>query len=237
MKVMEEVMDTSTLMTLYDLMNSQTIRKFYGVISSGKESRIYYATTGDGAPMAVKIYLVESAEFKRNRLPFVANDPRFKRVPADFRRFIDLWAQREFRNLVESRASGVPVPKPYFVRRNVLGMEFIGLDGQRYPLLSEAELDAGISAKLYDRLLDIVGDMYSRAGLVHGDLSQFNVMVTDTWDLYIIDLAQAVTRRHPLAEGLLRRGLETLNKFFARKGVEVRDAESILAEIQKQGET
>ena len=45
-EVLEEVFDQQTLMTLYELMNRGLIKDFYGVVSAGKESRIYYAEGG-----------------------------------------------------------------------------------------------------------------------------------------------------------------------------------------------
>ena len=230
-EVLEEVFDKITLMTIYELMNDGLIDDFYGVISTGKESRIYYAKNKQGEELAVKIYLVTSAEFKRNRLGYVVDDPRFKRIPGDFRKFIHLWAHREFKNLEEAYNAGVKVPKPYFVRRNVLGMQFLGVDGNRYPLLHEVEEDVDFN-ELYEKTLSVIADLYQRAKMVHGDLSQFNVMVTEGPEVYLIDLAQAVGIKHPMAEPLLIHGLETLMKFFSKKGVAVEDLDSLLSRVK-----
>jgi len=129
-EVLEEVFDQQTLMTIYELMNRRLIKEFYGVVSAGKESRIYYAEGGGGEALAVKIYLITSAEFRKTRSMYVLHDPRFQRVPKDFRDFIYLWARREYRNLKDAYEVGVPVPRPYFVRNNVLGMQFMGVDGR-----------------------------------------------------------------------------------------------------------
>jgi len=231
-EVMEEVFDKITLMTIYDLMNDGAIEDFYGVISSGKESRIYYAKNKQGEELAVKIYLVASAEFKRNRLGYVVDDPRFKKIPTDFRKFINLWAQREFKNLEEAYNAGVRVPKPYFVRKNVLGMEFLGVDGKRYPLLHEVEGDREDFAELYEKTINVIAELYQKAKMVHGDLSQFNIMITDGFEVYLIDLAQAVSKNHPMAERLLIHGVETLARFFTKRGVEVASLDEILARIK-----
>ena len=98
-EVLEEVFDRQTLMTIYNLMNKGLIKEFYGVVSAGKESRIYLAKGRDDVDLAVKIYLIISAEFKKRRMMYTMYDPRFKRVPRDFRDFIYLWARREYSNL------------------------------------------------------------------------------------------------------------------------------------------
>ncbi|MEM4316078.1 MAG: RIO1 family regulatory kinase/ATPase [Nitrososphaerota archaeon] len=229
---MEEVFDRRTLLAIYDLMNSHHIGEMGGVISAGKESRVYYATAGDGSELAVKIYLTTSAEFRRNRLQYVAGDPRFKRVPADFRRFTYLWARREYANLEEAHRHRIPVPKPKFCRENILGMSFLGEKGLRYPLLEETQLEPSDYGDLHISILDMVGRLYRDAGMVHGDLSQFNIVIGPRLEPYLIDLAQAVSRTHPAAERLLEHGVAVLVEFFRKRGVNGLDIGEDLAVIR-----
>jgi len=228
---LEEVFDKLTLMTLYDLMNSGVLLEFYGVISAGKESRIYLAKGPEGF-MAVKIYLITSAEFKKTRMTYVVHDPRFKKIPKDFREFIYLWARREFGNLKKAYEAEVPVPKPYFVENNVLGMQFLGKDGVRYPTLEEVELEPSDYEKIYPLILENIKRLYQKAGLIHADMSQYNVFVTDTLSIYFIDLSQAVHTSHPLAEVLLERDIRNITKFFEKKGISVRPPEEVIEWIK-----
>jgi RIO kinase 1 len=231
-EVLEEVFDRRTLLTIYDLMNTHHIREMGGVISAGKESRVYYAIGGDGAELAVKIYLTTSAEFRRNRLQYVVGDPRFKRIPSDFRRFTYIWARREYANLEEAYRHGIPVPQPRFCRENVLGMGFLGENGLRYPLLDETKLEPSDYGELYHMIVAIVGRLYRDVGMVHGDLSQFNILVSPELKPYLIDLAQAVSRTHPSADHLLEHGISVLIDFFRKRGVTDLDEEEILARIR-----
>lgn len=224
---MEEVFDRLTLMTIYDLMNSKVIIEFYGVISAGKESRIYLARCSEGLA-AVKIYLVTTAEFKKTRMTYVVHDPRFKRIPGDFREFIYLWAKREYGNLKKAYEAKVSVPKPYFVKNNVLGMQFLGRGELRYPTLEEVELELSDYEEIYPKILDEVRKLYKDAGLIHSDLSQFNVFVGDNLSIYLIDLSQAVYRTHPLADVFLERDLRNINNFFMKKGVKVKPIDELL---------
>jgi RIO kinase 1 len=228
---LEEVFDRLTLMTIYDLMNAGALLEFYGVISAGKESRIYLAKGPEGF-MAVKIYLITSAEFKKTRMTYVVHDPRFKRIPSDFRDFIYLWAKREFGNLKKAYEAGVPVPKPYFVENNVLGMQFLGKDGMRYPTLEEAELEPSDYEKIYPLILENIKRLYQKADLIHADMSQYNVFVTDTLSIYFIDLSQAVHTSHPLAEVFLERDVRNITKFFEKKGIKVRPPEEVIEWIK-----
>lgn len=230
-EVLEEVFDRQTLMTIYDLMNRGRIKDFYGVVSAGKESRIYYAEGGGGERLAVKIYLITSAEFRKTRSMYVLHDPRFQRVPRDFRDFIYLWARREYRNLKDAFEAGVPVPRPYFVRNNVLGMQFMGVDGERYPLLVEVELEPELYPEIYSKTLEAVKKLYRGARLIHGDLSEYNIFITPENDIVLIDLSQAVRVEQPVADELLLRDLRNLARYFGRMGVEVPEPEALFEEI------
>jgi RIO kinase 1 len=78
----------------------------------------------------------------------------------------------------------------------------------------------------YDRLIDLVKQLYSGADLVHGDLSEYNIMV---WrgSPVIFDMSQAVPSGHPMAAQLLRRDLRRLNNYFRSVGVVVRDEKEL----------
>ena len=67
-KVMDDVLDKTTIMTLSKLINSGVISYVNGVVGSGKESKMYWAVDPDGKDLALKIYLVTAANFKK-RLP------------------------------------------------------------------------------------------------------------------------------------------------------------------------
>ncbi|RLG08948.1 MAG: serine protein kinase RIO [Thaumarchaeota archaeon] len=218
-------------MTIYELMNRGFIGEFYGVVSAGKESRIYYALNREGEPLAVKIYLITSAEFRKTRSIYIAHDPRFQKVPRDFRDFIYLWARREYRNLEDAYEAGVPVPKPYFVRNNVLGMRFIGEDGRRYPLLMEVELEPEIYPRIYEQVIEAVKKLYRGASLIHGDLSEYNIFITPEDEIILIDLSQAVRVEQPVADELLLRDLRNIARYFGKMGVETPEPEELFAEI------
>jgi RIO kinase 1 len=215
---LEEVFDRATLMVIYDFLNSGVLYEVHGVINAGKEARIYWGINKVGKDLAVKIYLTASAEFKRGMLKYIEGDYRFKGVKRDTRSLIFTWAQKEFRNLEQASRAKVRVPKPIAVKNNVLVMEFIGENGINASSLKEqapSDPDA-----VYKILLTYVKRLYRKADLVHGDLSEYNIMMWKGKPV-IFDVAQAVPTSHPMAEFFLRRDLTNINKFFKRLGVKV----------------
>ncbi|WP_309492057.1 serine protein kinase RIO [Candidatus Hecatella orcuttiae] len=222
-EVLEEVFDKPTLMTIYHLMNQKVIDKLHGAVKSGKESKIFWAIAPSGAELAVKIYLTVSAEFRKGMLPYLAGDPRFKRVKSG-KPLIYTWAEKEFKNLKIALKAGVRVPTPYAVRNNVLVMEFIGEKGVPSPLLKD--LPPPSPQESYLKLLEYVKLLYSKGNLVHGDLSEYNVMI-HRGEPVLFDVSQAVLLSHPLADQLLRRDIRNLNQFFRKLGVKIQDEEKI----------
>jgi RIO kinase 1 len=214
----EEVFDQATLMVIYSFLNSGVLYEIHGVVNAGKEARVYWGKNKEEKELAVKIYLTASAEFRKGMLKYIEGDYRFKGVKRDTRSLIFAWAQKEFTNLEQASRAKVRVPKPIAVKNNVLVMEFIGKDGVSAPSLKE-QLPSN-PAKVYNTLLTYVERLYRKAELVHGDLSEYNIMM---WkgNPVIFDMSQAVPTSHPMAKFFLQRDLTNVNRFFSRLDVKV----------------
>jgi len=224
----EEVFDQSTRMVIYQLLNSGILYEVHGVVNAGKEARVYWGKNKEGKDLAVKIYLTASAEFKKGMLKYIEGDYRFKGVKRDTRSLIFTWAQKEFRNLEQASRAKVRVPKPIAVKKNVLVMEFIGKDGVNAASLKEqAPSDPEV---VYEVLLTYMQRLYRKADLVHGDLSEYNIMMWKAKPV-VFDVAQAVPTSHPMAEFFLRRDLTNVNRFFSRLGVKVLSVEEAYKKV------
>jgi RIO kinase 1 len=224
----EEVFDQSTRMVLYHFFSDGIIDELHGVVSSGKEARVYWGISKTGEEKAVKIYLTSSAEFKKGMMMYIEGDYRFKGVKRDTRSLISTWAQKEFRNLEAADKAKVRVPKPIAVERNVVVMEFIGKNGvSAHSLKEDPPKDP---EKTYKLLLTYLKRLYQKAELVHGDLSEYNLMI---WKgkLVMFDMSQSVPKSHPLAKFLLNRDVTNVNRFFSRLGVEVLSNEKIIEKV------
>lgn len=220
----EEVFDQATRMVVFDLLNSGALYEVNGVVSSGKEARVYWGKDKEGKDLAVKIYLTSSAEFKKGMLKYIEGDPRFKGVKRDTRSLIAVWAQKEFRNLKEAAEAKVPVPKPIAVKSNVVVMEFIGKEGVSAPSLKEDS--PANPERVYRLLTTYLKRLYQKAKLVHGDLSEYNIMMWKGKPV-IFDMSQSVSVEHPMAGFMLDRDLANLNRFFSRLGVKVYSVEEL----------
>ncbi len=215
-KTVEEVFDKATLEGLYYLINRHVIDVMYGAVASGKESKLYLALDPNGELIAVKIYLTTSSEFRKGIVKYIDGDPRFMHVKRDTRSLIYAWAQKEFKNLERAHEAGVRVPKPIAVYRNILVMEFIGTEEGPAPTLKETKVEDLVGA--LKTLLRYLQLLYQRAKLVHGDVSEYNVMVKGR-ELVLFDFGQAVLTSHPTALDFLKRDVNNVLNYFHREGV------------------
>ena len=227
----EEVFDQSTRMVLYHFLSNGVLNEVNGVVSAGKEARVYWGKTKTGEDRAVKIYLTSSAEFKKGMMMYIEGDYRFKNIKRDTRSLISTWAQKEFRNLDAADKAKVRVPKPIAVERNIVIMEFIGKDGVSAPSLKEQPPEN--PQKTYKQLLTFMKRLYQKAELIHGDLSEYNLM---TWKrkLVMFDMSQSVPTSHPLAQFLLNRDITNVNRFFSRQGIKVLSNEEVYRQVTEK---
>jgi RIO kinase 1 len=217
-ETVEEVFDRATVLALLELKQRGCLSKLSGVVSAGKEARVYLAKGKSSEYVAVKIYLTATAEFKKGIWKYIKGDPRYEWVLSlPTHKLMSVWARKEFSNLKRMYGASVSVPKPICVYRNILVMEFIGENGVRAPLLKEAAeaglLDRDFAVQIFTEIVRNVYRMYWYAGLVHGDLSEYNVMLHGD-RVYIIDVSQAVKLEHPNSHMFLYRDINNIVKFF-----------------------
>lgn len=224
-KVMDDVLDKTTIMTLSKLINSGIISYVNGVVGSGKESKMYWAVDPDGKDLALKIYLVTASNFKK-RLPYLVDDPRFSHIKKGTRNLVELWAQKEFRNLNHCIKSGIPVIKPIHVIKNILVLEFVGKNGTPAKTLVETEIDEND----YKDAISIISQLYKKAKLVHADFSEYNVFKTEN-GLIVFDLGSAVDIRHKNAKEFLERDIKNITRFFVKRGLTVENPSDIFMRI------
>lgn len=128
------------------------------------------------------------------------------------------WVDREFDALSRLAVAGVSVPFPVARTADGILMEYLGTADAAAPRLVSAALDRATAARAAELLVADLGRMLG-AGLVHADLSVYNLL---WWEdrPWIIDLPQAVdVSSHAQALDLLRRDLGNVTPWFVRQGV------------------
>jgi serine/threonine-protein kinase RIO1 len=141
------VMDPVVRQHISRAINDKIIEKCNGAIKEGKEAIIFHAEKGaesGGFDVAIKVFK-KITEF-RNRGYYVDGDPRFAKTNFSNRSKkdqLELWTEKEYRNLIRASRAGVPVPIPLFHKDNILFMRFLGDNGWPSPQLRELELNHG----------------------------------------------------------------------------------------------
>jgi RIO kinase 1 len=213
LQVLEAVFDTRTLMNLYNLASKGIIDALGGSVSTGKEANVFYATSGE-KDLALKIYRVSTSNFKAMQ-NYMHGDPRFGNIKGTKRAVVFAWTKKEFRNLKRAEEAGIPVPHPIAMRENILVMELIGGKGKAAPTLKDIELELEEARRVFERIAEYISVLYNRAGLVHADLSEFNVLYEG--EPVIIDMGQSVTLDHPMARKFLERDVTNIARYFQKK--------------------
>lgn len=210
-KVYNEVFDQSTIRVL-DKFRHEYYEEIEYCISTGKEANVFRARTKTGF-VAVKIFRTYTSSFD-NMDKYIKGDPRFARVKRRKHDLVYQWCKKEYKNLSRAYNIGILVPKPFVSRKNVIVMEFIGDNGIASPLLKDVKIEN--PQKLYDNIMNSVKKLYNEGGLVHADLSEFNILIYKNRPVFI-DMAQSVLKEHPLALQFLEKDVHNLNNYFKKK--------------------
>ena len=193
-------------------------------LMSGKEAMVYVVRCGDDTRCA-KIYKEATHRSFRQAVDYTENrkvkNTRQARAMAKGSKFgrekqEEAWQNAEVDALYRLAGAGVRVPKPYNFHDGVLLMELVtDENGDAAPRLNDVEFtpeDARIHhATLIGEVVRMLG-----AGVVHGDLSEFNILLALDGPV-IIDLPQAVDAAgNNHAQRMLLRDVDNLRGFFGR---------------------
>ena len=191
---------------------------------SGKEATVYLVRAGTQTRCA-KVYkdmaqrsFQKRARYQEGRAVRGSRQSRAMSKSTSFGRKEQeaAWKNAEVDALYQLAAAGVRVPKPYGYFDGVLVMELVAdPHGNPAPRLGEVELSVATALEYHDFLIRQVVRMLC-VGLVHGDLSEFNVLV-DPDGPVIIDLPQAVNAAgNNAAFAMLERDVNNLRSTLGR---------------------
>jgi RIO kinase 1 len=202
-------------------------------LMSGKEAMVYVVRCGDETRCA-KVYKEATQRSFRQAVDYTENrkvkNTRQARAMAKGTRFgrqaqEAAWQSAEVDALYRLAAAGVRVPKPYNFHDGVLLMELVAdAQGDAAPRLNDLEFTPEEARAHHGTLLKEVVRMLC-AGIVHGDLSEFNILLGADGPV-IIDLPQAVDAAgNNHASRMLLRDVGNLRSFFGRFAPDLLKAE------------
>ena len=215
-------------MALYRLMNRGVLARLGPPIRQGKESLVVQGLSPDGRELAVKVH-TSQVFGKRERKQYLFDDWRYRHAKRHITlRTEAIWAEKEYRNLARLEKVVIPAPRPVGFEENIVVMTLVGGNGIAAPQLNK--LEEGDYNALSKMVLSSMEKLVSRAHLVHGDLSPYNIVV---WNQkpYIIDVSQAVLVSHSDAARLLENDFRIVASFFKLKQVDVEDYYALGAEL------
>lgn len=193
-------------------------------LMSGKEAQVYLVVSG-GRLAVAKVYKEAMHRSFKNRAAYT--EGRKVRNTRD-QRAIDkrskhgreqdeaAWRSTEVDMIHRLHAAGVRVPVPSHFIEGVLVMELIvDAEGKPAPRLGDVACSPELATAIYERLIREVVKMLC-AGVVHGDLSEFNVLLGRDGPV-IIDFPQSIDSAHNAnARALLVRDVDNLHRFLSR---------------------
>lgn len=209
---------------LIQLLEEGLIEDVVRPLLSGKEAQIYLVIAG-GEQRVAKIYKEAHQRSFKHRADYTegrrVRNSRDQRAMAKRTRYGKAqdeagWRVAEVEFIYKLRQAGVRVPEPFLFAEGVLVMELItDKYGEPAPRLSDAKLSHDAGRKAFRLLLRETTKMLC-AGVVHGDLSDFNILMGQHGPV-IIDFPQAIDAAgNSNAKRILLRDVANLSRFVSR---------------------
>jgi RIO kinase 1 len=216
-----------------------------GILKTGKEADVFLLERRDplapdeGVVMAAKRYrstehrnFHRSAAYTEGRSMKRSRDQRAIKRKSTFGRLVAAgeWAISEWSALTRLWSLGLPVPYPVQIDGTEILMEWITVDGETAPRLAQTRPEPDLLASYYDQLREALATMVQH-GLVHGDLSAYNILAAGE-RLVVIDLPQVVDLvGNPAGMDFLMRDCTNIAAWFRSKGLASADEHELFGDL------
>jgi RIO kinase 1 len=208
---------------LQPLVEEGLIDEVLGQLMSGKEATVYVVRCGE-AMRCAKVYkeanqrsFKKAASYQEGRKVKNSRQARAMEKGSRYGRKMqeEVWQNAEVDALYRLANAGVRVPQPYICHEGVLLMDLVtDAEGNPAPRLNDVELDEHLALEYHGMLINQVVRMLC-AGIVHGDLSEYNILVDEVGPV-IIDLPQAIdAAANSTAAEMLERDVINLRTYFS----------------------
>lgn len=202
-------------------------------LMSGKEANVYIVICGENIRCA-KVYKEANQRSFRQAVDYTegrkVKNSRMARAMEKGTRYgrkeqEAAWQNAEVIALYKLATAGIRVPQPYGFYEGVLLMELVSdADGEPAPRLNDLILTAELAQQYHQILIRQVVRMLC-AGIIHGDLSEYNILV-DSNGPVIIDLPQAIdAAANNNARKMLERDVDNLATYFSQFAPELRSTD------------
>jgi len=182
------------------------IEAFGQILGVGKEADVYDALNPEGTRIAVKFHRLGRISFRQTR-----RKRGYLKEHASWLFQSRLAAEKEFQALKLVHQKGVAVPEPISQNRHVIVMGMIdGAELGKWKEIPKPE-------KVLKEVLRNMKTAYLKAGVIHADLSEYNILLKPDMHILIIDWPQYVLADHPNAQQLLLRDVKNVLTFFRRR--------------------
>jgi RIO kinase 2 len=185
---------------------AEVLEAFGKPLGVGKEADVYDALDPKDERIAVKFHRLGRISFRQTI--------RKRGYTTEHTSWLfqsRLAAEKEFQALKLVFPHGVAVPKPISQNRHVVVMGMIeGAELAEYKEIPDPK-------KVLKEILLNIRKAYLKAGVIHADLSEYNVILKPNMHILIIDWPQYVTKKHPNTQQLLTRDVKNILRFFRRK--------------------
>jgi len=216
-----------------------------GILKTGKEADVFLVERSDplapeeGVVMAAKRYrstdhrnFHRSAAYTEGRSMKRSRDERAIKRKSTFGRQVAAgeWAVSEWGALNRLWTMGVPVPYPVQIDGTEILMEWITVEGETAPRLAQTRPDPDLLASYYEQLRETLATLVQH-GLVHGDLSAYNILAAGE-RLVVIDLPQIVDLvGNPAGMDFLMRDCTNICTWFRQKGLATADEHDLFGDL------
>ncbi|MFX1376669.1 MAG: RIO1 family regulatory kinase/ATPase [Promethearchaeota archaeon] len=196
------------LLALHTLVERNIISQLGPLIGKGKESDVYSCMDDNGKINVLKFYRMGRASFR--------NIKRYRDLIGDRGHLSWLYvnrlaAKREFEALTKIYKLKLNTPKPIAYNRHIIVMSYLrGKELVYYKRIRNP-------LKIFKRIIKQIKTIYQKANMIHGDLGEFNIVVSEEGNILIIDWLQWVPSDHPNAKILLERDIFNICNYFQKK--------------------
>ena len=223
-RTVKGVFDAFTNRNLFELQTRGHFDELVSPLKIGKEANVFIASKNDHF-VIVKIYRIQNCDFS-GMYNYIKQDSRYESLKKRRREIIFAWVQREYKNLHRSFEVKIVVPEPLALKHNVLVEKLIGDEKNGKVALPLKDDAPKKPEEFLDLIIEQMKLLYHKAGLVHGDLSAFNIL-NDKEQPVLIDFSQSTLVKSRAASELLARDVKNVLQYFSKLGIKKNQEEII----------